>query len=546
MSKILVANRYGTSQGEPVSRQQQMVANRENTRSIIAERNSLMYYGTAFKGARDYYELLGYPLYPTVFDYRSRFERDPIASRIVEFPAEETWRDTPTIRDGKDKDAVEDTPFATEWAAFAEQMRVYSYCQRVDTLAGIGRYGLLHIGIAGSGDLLKPVTKLSNIESIIYLQAYGEESVSVYEWQTDPANPRYGLPHIYRINTSHMEGPAIDNFGTRELKVHWSRCIHVAEGLLENEVYGRPRLQRAINLLDDMLKVVGGSAEATWLLMRKGFVLNIDPDMNDLDANEEIALNDQFEEYEHGIRRFIKTRGMNVKDLGSEVVDPAGLFDAILTLISIATHIPKRILQGSEAGQLASSQDAASWAGYIAGRQLNFAEPVILRPLIDRLVQWKAIPKPSNRQYTCSWDALFEMSDAEKANNAGLWANAFLKMSQAAGHPVVMAEEFRGELTPFPSELPPVLKKQRVAAMQPPTPDKKTPATIGKPSTPTPVAVPGSAAPGAGVPPPNALMNSADEDMADLLVDAYDYDEEDALKLAGAFATLSRNGKSHA
>jgi hypothetical protein len=453
--------------------------------------SGIQQYGTAFGGARDYYAILGYLADPQPSDYRARYDRDPIASRIIEFPPEETWRDTPTIKDGKDKDAKDDTPFCDAWSAFAERLHVYSYCQRVDTLAGIGTFGLLHIGVAGEGDLQAPVMRVRDPNNIIYLQAYGEESVEVYEWQTDPSSPRYGLPHIYRIAVRHMDGKSKSNFSSKSVLIHWSRCIHVAEGLLENEVFGRPRLQRVVNLLDDLLKVVGGSAEATWLLMRKGFVLDIDPTMDDMDEAQTEALNAQFEEYEHGIRRFIKTRGLKVNDLGSETVDPAGLFDAILTLISVATHIPKRILQGSEAGELASSQDAANWAGYVAGRQLNFAEPVILRPLIDRLIQWKVIPAPSNKRYTAVWDALFEMSDEEKARIADLWATAIQKMSTALGHPVVTAEEFRGELTPFPAKLPTILKSARLLSMQPPAPPATVPGSGGSISKKPPAAVPG-------------------------------------------------------
>lgn len=500
--EIVRANRYGN----PVRNAQEGSRRilRANERSITAERRELFNYGTAFQGQRDYYEILGYLPNPAARDYRARFDRDPVAGRIIEFPPEETWRDTPTIKDGRDKDAVDDTPFCTQWEAFAEKMHVYRYCQRVDTLAGIGRFAILHIGVAGQTDLTQPVVRVSHIDDIIYLQAYAEDSVAVHEWQTDPGNPRYGLPHIYRLRISHMEGPIKDTFGARELHVHWSRCIHVAEGLLENEVYGRPRLQRVINLLDDLLKVVGGSAEATWLLMRKGFVLDIDPDAEDLTADEKESLYQQFEEYEHGITRFIKTRGMNVRDLGSESVDPSGLFDAILTLISVATHVPKRILQGSEAGELASSQDASNWAGYVAGRQLNHAEPVILRPIVDRMVEWKAIPKPKNKQYTCVWDALFEMSDEEKANIANLWATAMQKASLAVGHPVVIAEEFRGEFTPFAAKLPKELRAARLRSTMAPPPV----VVPGKPGAVSPTAsLPGQPVSPNPTTPPSALMN---------------------------------------
>ena len=124
----------------------------------------------------------------------------------------------------------------------------------------------------------------------------------------------------------------------------------------------------------------------------------------------------------------MKTRGVTVSDLGSEVVDPAGPFGVIIGLIAAATGIPQRILLGSERGELASSQDASNWAGAIASRQLNFAEPTILRPLIDRFIQWGALPPPSARALQVVWDALFELNDQERAMIGVAWADAIQKL----------------------------------------------------------------------------------------------------------------------
>jgi uncharacterized protein len=426
-----------------------------NARSILSDRLALGNYGTSFAGARDYFDVLGYPKELTIDSYWGKFERDPLGGRIVEFPPNETWRDTPTVKDGRDKDAKDDTAFAKAWADFAELRRVYHYCKRVDTLCGVGRFGVLLIGVAGDSNLEVEVTRVPNLDQILYLRPYGEPSVSIAEFETDPANPRFGLPRIYNLSVgdpnSTISGGA--SLPSQTVRVHASRVIHVAEGLLENEVYGMPRLQRVFNLLDDILKLVGGSAEASWLLMRKGFVLNIDPTA-ELTAEAKESIEQEFEEYEHGIRRFMKTRGVTVSDLGSEVVDPTGLFGVILSLISAATGIPQRILLGSERGELASSQDASNWAGHIASRQLNFAEPAILRPLIDRLIAWGALPKPTAKNYTVIWDPLFELNDQERAQIAATWADAIQKLDSVYGTLPITVEEWRGDFTPFPEELP--------------------------------------------------------------------------------------------
>ena len=128
--------------------------------------------------------------------------------------------------------------------------------------------------------------------------------MEVVEYEDDPQNPRFELPRIYKVSLSDPQ-PAAHSPQPLERRVHASRVIHVAEGLLENDVYGMPRLQRVYNLLDDILKLVGGSAEASWLLMRKGFVLNIDPD-TELSTESAAQIEEEFAEYEHGLRRFMK------------------------------------------------------------------------------------------------------------------------------------------------------------------------------------------------------------------------------------------------
>lgn len=455
MSKlILIADSHGNPvAGVPTNGQAGIQA---NARSILTDRLAIGRHGTQFGGSRDYYAILGYPLNPEIEDYLAKFDRDALGGTIIEFPPAETWRDTPTVKDGKDKEAKEDTAFCEAWSDFAEKQRVYHYCHRADVLAGIGRFAVLLIGVAGSRDLKTEVKRLNSLEQVIYLRPYGEQSVKIKEFDTDPASARFGLPHIYTIATNDFTGarPYDGEMSTRTVEVHWSRVVHVAEGLLENEVYGRPRLQRVINLLDDVLKLVGGSAEATWKLMRKGFLLNAEDMEAEITPEDKQKIEEQFDEYDRGLRRLMLTQGLKATDMGSDVVDPSGLFDVIMTLISVATRIPKRILMGSERGELASTQDSSAWAGHIASRQLNFAEPTLLRPLIDRLLKWGALPQPQAKRYTVVWDPLFELTDKEKAEIGKIWAEAADKLRAALGQPPFTPEEYRGEWTPFAGEMP--------------------------------------------------------------------------------------------
>lgn len=423
-----------------------------NARSIRSQRTMLDnaaamgQLGKAFQGDRDYYNKLGYPVELTFEQCLAKYMREDIAARIVDFPPEETWGDGVTVLDGDDSDPVDDSPFALEFAALSERLRLAHYCERADKMAGVGRYGALLIGVAGDTALSTPVERLITSADVLYLRPYAEPNASINTFVMDPANARYGLPELYNITM--MSGA--NGQGITTVPVHWSRIIHIAEGLLDNDVYGIPRLQRVYNKLDDLMKTVGGSAEATWKLMRKGGIFNLAPDAR-LSPADEAAFEEQIDEVDHGLRRYFQLRGMEYTDLGGEVVDPTGIVDLILSLISGTTGIPKRILIGSERGELASSQDERNWAKRVAKRQRNWAEPTIIRPFVDRLIQWGALPPPAMGQYHAKWWPLAETTALEQMELAQGYSQVVERMAQPGVEMVVDVPKF---LKTFVPDLP--------------------------------------------------------------------------------------------
>ena len=187
----------------------------------------------------------------------------------------------------------------------------------------------------------------------------------------------------------------------------------------------------SFNLLDDAIKVVGGSAETYWLEARRGLHANIDKDAKPLPPEKQEQLKEQIDEYVHNLRRVIRTQGMELKTLGGSVANPQGPFDVIMKLISVATGMPIRIMTGSERGELASSQDDGNWAGRIEERQLHYAEPVILRPLVDRLIFLGALPEPSKGEYQVNWQSLSDPGERERAETAEIVSRAAINFQTA-------------------------------------------------------------------------------------------------------------------
>lgn len=402
---------------------------------------------TQFNGLRDIYETLGYKKVIQFEDYLEKYRRQDIAGKVVDLPAQDTWRKPPIIKDGDEDTTMQNprSPFLQGLQFLIQKRRMWHYLQRVDRLSGIGRYGVLLIGTSGEERLSDPLqpNSLKTPTDVIYLAAYSEKSAKITKLVRDPHDERFGMPETYTI--AFGEGMTADT-------VHWSRTLHVAEDLLEDELYGRPRLEGVFNRLDDLIKQVGGGSEAAWKNMDRGLHADVKPEY-EMDDTAAEQLSEEIDEYIHGLRRFIRTQGVDLQALGSDVVDPTGLFNATIALIAAATDIPQRILLGSERGELASSQDQANWAGVIASRQTQHAEPVILRPFIDRLIWAGALPKPTSGSYQVEWIPLFELNELERAKIAETYANAIARVAPP-GAPELVAtpEEFRERVLHWPAQ----------------------------------------------------------------------------------------------
>src|SRR3990167_5022213 len=414
--------------------------------ALLARRQFAQSLGYQFNGQRSLYDVLGYKTELTFDDYRAAYDRGDIAQRIVDAAPISTWRRRPII--SSDGDPKKFTPFETAWAQLAQKRRVFHYLERADRLAGIGEYGVLLIGTAdvrSQEDMKRPMSKLRGPDGILYLAPFTQESAEVLTVDSNTRSERFGLPETYSITVQSEQSVTLSN----KLEVHWSRVIHIAEGLHENDIYGTPRLKSTYNRLDDVNKIAGGSAEVFWQAAKRVMVLEAKEGHSAVDSDD--ALTEMMDELIHGLRRTIDLQGYEAKVLETSDVHPREAFDVSLALISSATGIPQRILLGSEQGKMASTQDEVNWNGRIADRQINFAEPVILRPLIDRLLLVGALPRPEG-EYTITWPSLFEQSDKEKAQTGLLKTRAAAAYVGKAGEnlqamqQIIPIDEFRSEL----------------------------------------------------------------------------------------------------
>ena len=407
-------------------------------------------HGLSYNGARDEFEILGYDDVISTEQYRSAYERGGLMGRVIDVMPDATWRGEPAMEVIEDEDPDNWTAFEEAWYTLEKKHQINAKFRRVDKLSRLSTYAVLLIG--ADGDLQEELPR-GNPDKLLYLMPFlggggpGGNNQStrtittgadatVFEYDTDQTSERFGLPKSYQLKRVDVSSPVLAR------GVHWTRVIHVAEGLLDDEVFGQPALSRPWNLFADLRKVTGGGAEAFWLRANQGMHLDLDKDMSFEEAAGSIAaLKEQGEAYKHQLTRWLRTRGVKVQTLGSDVANFGPPADAIITQIAGCVAIPKRILTGSEMGELASSQDRENFRDQIIGRQMQYAGPYIARPLVDRLIKFGYLPTPSKGpdEYQIKWPHIQVLTEQEKIQSAQGMAAA----NQTNGEVVFTDSEIR-------------------------------------------------------------------------------------------------------
>jgi uncharacterized protein len=401
--------------------------------SSLLSRSALMSkIGKSYSGKRDLYEALGYPVTLGFGDYLARYTRQDIAARIINAFPDACWGKVPEVQESHDSE----TPFEKAWKELLVQIPVWHYLKRIDRISGIGRYGILLIGFDDGKPLDKPVT---NASKVIYLRPFTEELSSIQEWESDPKNERYGLPKTYQLTVSQPASIGGIALTAKPITVHYTRVLHVADELTTDDIYGTPRLQNVYNRLQDLELIAGGGAEMWWrgAFPGLGFKAIDGATFDDADIP---ALEGEIEDYIHGLKRYMKLKNIDIQQLNPQMSDSTKPFEVEITLISVATGIPKRILMGTERGELASSQDGSEWDDRTEERRANYCIPRLIRPFIDRLISVGVLPTPS-KSYDVYWSPVHIMNEKERAEIARTKTDAIIKYAGTIGADEVIPPE---------------------------------------------------------------------------------------------------------
>lgn len=381
--------------------------------NMMSMRRAMMEENSTFGGKRDIDKECGYPSPGTLTprDYRILYDREAVANRVVSLMPKECWKVNPSVYE---TDNPETTEFENKLDEIVEKYDLWSFLEKADILSGIGRYGVILMGISDGKPLNEAVPgvteskndplpeEITNNFKLLYLRVYDEELASVAAIDSDVTSERYGKPTSYNIKmTSYTEGQLNTNVDHKVVNVHWTRVIHIADNKETSEVVGVPRLQPVYNRIYDLRKVIGGSGEMFWKGGYPGLSFEVQPGLENVEFDEE-AFKAEVEDYSQGLNRYLRLIGIKANSLAPEVEDPTPHVNIHLDQVCIAIECPKRIFLGTESAHLASTQDQKTWSDRVNGRRRNHVRPYIVYPVIRRLMMYGILPPVD--EFVAEWN----------------------------------------------------------------------------------------------------------------------------------------------
>jgi hypothetical protein len=381
--------------------------------------------------ARDWYDTFGWPNRGNNADwdadnYYALYLRNAYAYAVVAQKPKTTWKHEPEVRDRVDQeeDAQRDpTDFERAITKLDREQDLWHYCHRVDRMAGVGRHGLLVIDYADTDQPedfqgeFTGVANASGLDMVNGYRVYPESMIEDIEWG-EPGSDRWGQPIEYQIDLGDDADAGTNDEEDTTLRIHHSRVVDVPARVLDDdETRARPRQEPVLNNILDIEKALGSTAELSYRAADYGLNVNLDPEKVDTSGDALDMMEEDLQDWYHGLQPFLRTTGAEVNRLGGEVKDPTGIVDNNVRAISTQTGIPQRVLEGASLGELASAEkDEDQYLGMISERQEQYAEPYIARAIINHHLEDDVLPDFEGEWFDFIWPDLSEMSEQEEAD----------------------------------------------------------------------------------------------------------------------------------
>ena len=258
-------------------------------------------------------------------------------------------------------------------------------------------WSIVVLGYKDKGATLKDAVE--SPEKIEGFVAYGSTLIVDVKFDENKESSRFGLPEIYKVKISERE----------QAEVHYSRVIHFATRLLDHPWEGLSVLEPVWDDLTVIRNIAWGMGQ-TLYRYGSGF-----PVVTIKGAKTPEQLREWSREWGPLTARtsMFKTDKQEIefKGLAGRALNPEPYYSAIMERISAGSGIPKPMIIGAQAGQLAGSEvNEREYFKLISDCQSRY-EPGIM-DFIDRLMETKQIP---NVHYKINWLGGFEINPRDQA-----------------------------------------------------------------------------------------------------------------------------------
>lgn len=394
--------------------------------------------GMGFDGDRDLYTSVGWILNPNQSTYITYYARS-VGKTVVDIKPDYTWNGPIKLKVSGNSNSK----LPEAWKLLERKHSITNLFSKADKLAGILQYSVMMLGLSDDDAKTpsKPVKgedddgkEINRDLDLNYIKVFRQDHADILKINGDVSSPNYGKPSLYQIETLNSESlnqslgtttgksvstPIIDDgksvtVGQGTIAVDATRVIHIAENVLEGDIYGPPRMEACLNNIQDLEKVHGGSAEMFYRGAQPGWAFSVDPDA-EYDEDDIDDMDAQIDDMLLGLNRYIKLQGITPTSLAPQVSDPTPHANVQWRAISAIIRAPFRILIGSESGELASSQDADAWDSEINSRRNTDCERWI-RDLVNTLMAFGILPFEID--YEVEWEPVNAQNEKLKSEIA--------------------------------------------------------------------------------------------------------------------------------
>ncbi len=359
---------------------------------------------------------LGFDDMMSVDDY-DKLVRRGLGKSLRDKLPESTWLRPPLVTDGD-----EQSLFSQAWKLLCNNFPVWRELQVADKLLGIARYSgiFFNLQMSSEEELWHPVDwHRYKLDDIVSFTTYcengilGKPGLSILETGKNLKDERFNKPTFYSISNG------ISGDSETLSRIHWSRVL-----LVNNSIYGdylgEPRLEASIRTLQsiDKMNILPEAFRRSMLKYvakaKEGFRIT---------SESQKEFEKQIDEMRYDLRDWLRLQGFEIDTLHGNIPDPTGVWEMLRDWLAAESGIPTQVLFGTRPHQAQGSGDR-QFANIVSARQLIYAEPILLKPFIKRMIRYGALPKPNGFLIIGSidangfrhWPPMFVQSEEQSAN----------------------------------------------------------------------------------------------------------------------------------